>query len=159
MADRVPHAATVSSAVVVSIEPPLLALFLATESRMHDAVAASGAAGFTISLLRADDYGLARRFANPARATGWLGLAGLDLLQRDQSPPVLAQAAAWFDCRLHQRVPMGDHTCFVGRVVACERDSAASPLLYHRGRFHGLGQPAAPAAWSTLDRDDLTADW
>lgn len=159
MVDGAPHATTASSAVIVSIDPPLLALFFAVGSRMHDALSAATASRFTVSFLRADDYGLGRRFASPSRATGWPGLAGLDLVRRDPSPPVLARAAAWFDCRLHQSVPMGDHTCFVGEVIACDRDPAAAPLLYYRGRFHGLGPPVAPATWSTLDRHDLTADW
>lgn len=159
MVDGAPHATTASSGVVVSVDPPLLAIFFAAGSRMREALSAAGPGTFTASLLRADDYGLGRRFASPARPTGWPGLAGLDLIRRDPSPPVLAHAVAWFDCQLRQIVPMGDHDCFVGEVIACDRDPAAPPLLYHRGRFHGLGPPVAPTAWSTLDRSDLTADW
>ena len=157
MAEGAPHAATASSGVVASADPPLLAVFVSVGSRMHGALGAEGA--FTANLLRHDDHGLARRFANPARATGWAGFAGVDLIQRDASPPILAHAAAWFDCRLRQVVAMGDHACVVGEVVACGRDPDAAPLLYYRGRFHGLGPPVAPAPWSALDRSDLVADW
>jgi flavin reductase (DIM6/NTAB) family NADH-FMN oxidoreductase RutF len=157
MAAGEPHAATASSGVVASLDPPLLAVFFSIGSRMHDCLARSGS--FTVNLLSRGDHGLARRFANPARPSGWAGFSGVDVLEREIGPPILAQAAAWFDCRVRQVVSMGDHDCFVGEVVACGRDPDAPPLLYYRGRFHGLGPAVAPAPWSTLDRSDLIADW
>ena len=152
-----PHAATAGSVVVASADPPLLAVFFAAGGRMHRALAAEAA--FTVNLLRQADHGLARHFANPARATGWTGLSNAAVRRRDPALPLLANAAAWFDCRVRQIVPVGDHACVVGEVAACGRDPRAPPLLYHRGRFHGLGGPAAPAPWSTLARADLGAEW
>ena len=152
-----PHATTASSFVAVSPEPPLVAVFFATAARMHDQMTRGGR--FSVSILREADHGLARRFARPDRPTGWPGLAGVELSHRDPAPPVLAQAVAWLDCAVVQVVPMGDHGCFVGEVLAMARDPAARPLVYYRGRLHQLGPPAAPPAWSTLDRTDLAADW
>ena len=155
--DGAPHAATASSGGVASVDPPLFAVSFSVGSRMHECLAQGG--GFTVNLLRQSDHGLARRFANPARPRGWAGFTGIDLARRDPASPLLARAAAWFDCRVRQVVTMGDHACFVGEVVGCGRDAEAPPLVYYRGRFHGLGPPAAPAPWSTLDRSDLIADW
>jgi flavin reductase (DIM6/NTAB) family NADH-FMN oxidoreductase RutF len=157
MVDGEPHAATASSGVVASLDPPLLAVFFSLRSRMHDCLARSGS--FTVNLLDRADHGLARRFANPARPSGWAGLSGVEVVHRESDPPILTRAAAWFDCRVHQVVTMGDHGCFVGEVVECGRDPDSPPLLYYRGRFHGVGAPVAPAHWSTLDRSDLIADW
>ena len=157
MVDGEPHAATASSGVVASLDPPLLAVFFSLRSRMHDCLARSGS--FTVNLLDQADHGLARRFANPARPSGWAGLAGVELVRREAEAPFLARAAAWFDCRVRQVVAMGDHSCFVGEVVGCGRDPDVPPLLYYRGRFHGLGPEVAPTPWSTLDRSDLIADW
>ena len=157
MVDREPHAATASSGVVASLDPPLLAVFFSLQSRMHDCLARSGS--FTVNLLDQADHALARRFANPARPSGWAGFSGVQLLQREIEPPILARAAAWFDCRVRQVVTMGDHSCFVGEVVECGRDPDTPPLLYYRGRFHSIGAPVAPTPWSTLDRSDLIADW
>jgi flavin reductase (DIM6/NTAB) family NADH-FMN oxidoreductase RutF len=157
MIDEAPHAATASSGVIASIDPPLLAVFFSIGTRMHECLMQSGS--FTANLLGQSDHGLARRFANPARPSGWAGFAGVDLLRRDLAPPILAHAAAWFDCRVRQVVEMGDHACFVGEVIDCGRDPDAPPLLYYRGRFHSLGPQAAPAPWSPLDRVDLVADW
>jgi flavin reductase (DIM6/NTAB) family NADH-FMN oxidoreductase RutF len=157
MVDGVPHAATASSGVIASINPPLLAVFFSLGTRMHDYLARSGV--FTANLLRQPDYGLALRFASSARSSGWAGFAGVDLLTRDLVPPILARAAAWFACRVREVVVTGDHACFVGEVVECGRDPDAPPLIYYRGRFHGLGHPVAPSPWATLDRSDLAADW
>lgn len=157
MVDGAPHAATASSGVIASVDPPLLAVFFSVGTRMHECLVQSGS--FTANLLAQPDHALARRFANPARSSGWAGFSGVELIQRDLAPPLLARAAVWFDCRVSQVVEMGDHTCFVGEVVACGRDPDTPPLLYYRGRFHGLGPPVAPTPWAALDRSDLIADW
>jgi flavin reductase (DIM6/NTAB) family NADH-FMN oxidoreductase RutF len=157
MADHEPHAATASSGVVASLDPPLLAVFFSIGSRMHDCLAQSGS--FTVNLLNRAEHGLARRFANPARLSGWAGFSGVEVRKRDIEPPILAQAAAWFDCHVSQIAVMGDHSCFVGEVVGCGRDPDAPPLLYYRGRFHSMGAPVAPPPWSAPDRSDLIADW
>jgi flavin reductase (DIM6/NTAB) family NADH-FMN oxidoreductase RutF len=53
--------------------------------------------------------------------------------------PVLDEALAWVDCRVHAAYEGGDHTIFVGEVLAagaCEGE----PLLYHRGRYSRLAE-------------------
>ncbi len=42
------------------------------------------------------------------------------------------------ECRLIQQIPMGDHTAFVGEVVAFSSDSTRKPVVLHRGA-HSLG--------------------
>src|SRR5258706_3912627 len=68
-----PHAATLTAFTPVSQRPPLVAVFFATDSRMHAHLLRSGR--FTISLLGSDDLAVARHFARPGRASGWEGLA------------------------------------------------------------------------------------
>lgn len=157
MADGGPHATTASSFVAVSAEPPLIAVFFATAARMHGLM--SRGVRFTVSILQEADHDLARRFARPNRPMGWPGLDGVELRRRDPDLPVLSHAIAWLDCAVSEVVPMGDHGCFVGEVRAMGRSPAGEPLVYYRGRLHRLGPPAAPSAWSTLDRTDLAADW
>ena len=42
--------------------------------------------------------------------------------------------------------PGGDHTIFVGRVEAAECRTESEPLLYFRGRYGRVAQPAAQPA-------------
>ena len=48
--------------------------------------------------------------------------------------PVLDDALAWVDCRLHGEYDGGDHTIFVGEVLAGDAVEG-SPLLYYRGGY------------------------
>jgi flavin reductase (DIM6/NTAB) family NADH-FMN oxidoreductase RutF len=50
--------------------------------------------------------------------------------------PILEGAIAHLECAVVERIAVGDHYLYVGRVEACgEDDPAASPLLYHRRRY------------------------
>ena len=50
--------------------------------------------------------------------------------------PLIAGAAAHFECFNRSRYDEGDHTIFVGEVEACDHREGASPLLFHGGRFY-----------------------
>jgi flavin reductase (DIM6/NTAB) family NADH-FMN oxidoreductase RutF len=150
------HASTASSASVVSVDPPLLAVSFAAGGRMAAALAAGR---FTVSALREEDQALARRLADPARPPGLDGLAGAALVTDVPGAPRLAGAAAWFACRVIQPVPVGDHTCFVAEILACGRDPGARPLLHYRGRYHALGEALSPASWSAAAFEELAAVW
>ena len=157
LVDGEPLATTAGSVVAASWEPPLLAVFFRAGSRMEAALGESGR--FTVNLLGEADHGLARRFARPERRAGWLGFAGVPLHRRGLLPPAIASAIAWADCRVVRTYVTGDHRCFVGEVLALERDGAAAPLVYYRGRFRALGPATAPAAWSLAETTDLKTVW
>ncbi|GAB7545139.1 hypothetical protein CS8_048180 [Cupriavidus sp. 8B] len=95
---------------------------------MHQAFIEAG--GLVINILAQDQKDTAIRFASkvPDRFDGvqWVtGTTGL---------PVLAQHAAYFECVLDSAIPAGDHTIFVGRVIAIG-DTEAAPLGFHSGSF------------------------
>jgi len=57
--------------------------------------------------------------------------------------PILAEAASCLECRLHASYPAGDHTIFVGEVVAGHvPEEPVRTLMNFKGRFVA----AAPAA-------------
>ena len=159
MTDGEPLATTAGSVVAASWEPPLLAVLFHTGSLMDATLDRCGE--FTVNVLSETDHGLARRFAWPDRGRGWSGFRGVPLQRRDPSPPVFSHALAWAGCRVVQVVPIGDHRCYVGEVldVNLDRDDAAGPLAYYRGRFRGLGLAVAPAAWTAVEAADLTTTW
>ena len=147
-------AMTAGSVVLASINPPLVAIFVATESSMHGHLLTTGR--FTVSVLEAGDSLVARLFARRGRRRGW---NGLDFVERDEGPPVLRGAISWLDCEVDQVTQTGDHSCFVGRVLAAGRRYGAPPLIYYRGRFHGLGSAVSPGMHLTTDAGDLLASW
>ena len=64
--------------------------------------------------------------------------------------PLLAGAAAVFECRNRSQYVEGDHTIFVGEVLHCTHQPHSSPLLYHGGMFyteHPLGRVAESALY------------
>ena len=52
--------------------------------------------------------------------------------------PVLADAMAALECRVHARYDGGDHVIMVGRVLRAEVLEDTSPLVYWRGRYRAL---------------------
>ena len=58
-------------------------------------------------------------------------LAGVPWLPAPSGAPILAQALAWLDCRLHDRFRVGDHEIILGRPVGGKLvEPGAPPLLY-----------------------------
>jgi flavin reductase (DIM6/NTAB) family NADH-FMN oxidoreductase RutF len=57
--------------------------------------------------------------------------------------PIIVGALAWVECEIAERIPGGDHTIFIGRVVdlAVARPDAG-PLLFYSGRYRHLAEEA-----------------
>lgn len=155
--DGEPHAATATAVTVASLSPPLVTAFFGVDGRIHAALARSRR--FTVNLLPEGSERLARHFGRPGRPSGWAGFAGVDLVHRDGGPPVLAAAIAWVDCEVVGQWPVGDHSCFVGQVLALGRQPGRDPLLHYRGRFHRLAatQPRVPLP--PADPSELAVSW
>ncbi|MGQ9724521.1 MAG: flavin reductase family protein [Tepidimonas sp.] len=129
-ADGAPVGLTANSFNSVSLEPPLVLWSLGLRSRALPVF--QTATHYAVHVLAADQQALAERFACP-HVDRW---AGVDWCPGTGGVPLLAGAAAVFECRSRSRYPEGDHVILVGEVLRCRHDSAASPLLYHGGRFH-----------------------
>ncbi len=99
----------------VSFTPPLLAVSIAPERFTHKLIEESGA--FAVNLLRAGQESIAKDLGfRSGRAGG--KLAAYELLPGKTGSPLLSDAGAYYDCRVVDRVTTGDHTLFVGEVVA-----------------------------------------
>jgi flavin reductase (DIM6/NTAB) family NADH-FMN oxidoreductase RutF len=62
--------------------------------------------------------------------------AGLDFNKAATGAPILPQAYAYFDLKLVNTVPAGDHTLFLGEVVEAKiLDAAARPLVFRKGDY------------------------
>jgi flavin reductase (DIM6/NTAB) family NADH-FMN oxidoreductase RutF len=57
--------------------------------------------------------------------------------------PILETCIAWLDCRVESVFPTGDHTIYVGDVLAAGRPhTECEPVLYYRREWRVL-DPAA----------------
>ncbi|MEJ2503473.1 MAG: flavin reductase family protein [Gemmatimonadota bacterium] len=123
---------TANSVSSVSLDPPLVLVCVDRTADTYQAIERSEA--FAISVLGEGGERLARRFADDPTETKFEGVA---YREEVTGAPVLRDALAWIDCRLWAAYDGGDHTIFVGRVVATDaRDGA--PLLYFRGGYGRL---------------------
>lgn len=121
---------TASSFNSVSLEPPLVLWSLSHGASSMPAFA--DGSHYAIHVLAADQRTLAERFATRG-IDRW---AGLEHRPGISGAPLLAGAAATFECFNRSQYKEGDHTIFVGEVERCEHRAGASPLLYHGGKFY-----------------------
>ena len=65
------------------------------------------------------------------------------LARTDHSVTWIDGVLAWLDCEVAERIDGGDHTIYVGRVVAVEiARPDAQPLIFYGGRYRSL-QPGS----------------
>lgn len=53
--------------------------------------------------------------------------------------PLIAGCTINAECKLVKKQKIGDHVMIVGKVVDIVHDDSKSPLIYHKGRYFGLG--------------------
>ena len=121
---------TANSFNSVSLSPPLVLWSLARSSGSMPALGAGS--HYAINILAANQKELAERFAQKL-LDRW---TDVDFAEGLGGAPLLAGAAASFECFNRSRYDEGDHVIFVGEVERCSWREGASPLLYHGGRFY-----------------------
>lgn len=129
------HGLTVSAFVSVSPEPPLVAVMIDHVHRAHQLLATPGAT-FAVNVLGADQAALSDRFAwgpddQRFGAGRWSRAA--------TGAPVLDDALAWLDCRVHSRHAAGSHELYIGEVLASAVPRAdGTPLVYWNRAYRRL---------------------
>lgn len=121
---------TANSFNSVSLTPPLVLWSLSRAAASMPAFSAGS--HYAINILGADQKELALRFA----AKGVDRFADVEFIEGVGGAPLLAGAAASFECFNRSRYEEGDHVIFVGEVERCTHNASASPLLYHGGKFY-----------------------
>jgi flavin reductase (DIM6/NTAB) family NADH-FMN oxidoreductase RutF len=111
------NAMTLNWATQVSSDPKLLGISVEKEALTHELIVAGGA--FALCVVDREDRAIVRKFTKPVEvdlaARTLNGFPFSDAVVTGS--PVLDQAVAWVDCRVHTSVDLGDHTLFVGQVV------------------------------------------
>ena len=85
---------------------------------------------FSLSVLGESAQDLMRHFGkgHPPDVDAFAGLE----VGESACGPILASAAAWMGCEVQDRLAVGDHYVYVGRVVAGEAKPGARPMVHIR---------------------------
>jgi flavin reductase (DIM6/NTAB) family NADH-FMN oxidoreductase RutF len=126
------HGMTVSAFASQSLDPLLILVSVERITTMHQLVMESRA--FAINILDARAEGTARFFADNARLGGPEFVEGAYHIGTTGSP-ILKEATAYVEARVHSTLEAGDHTIIVGQVAALEVLGEAEPLIYYRSGY------------------------
>jgi flavin reductase (DIM6/NTAB) family NADH-FMN oxidoreductase RutF len=125
-----PCGLTANAVCSVSIRPTLVLVCVEHDADSHDCIRSSGI--FAVNVLAQEGgESLARRFSAWEVEEKFRGVAYREELT---GAAVLQDALAWLDCRVVEAHQGGDHTIFLGEVVAADAREG-SPLVYYRGGY------------------------
>lgn len=130
---------TANAIASISVDPPVLMASVAHKAETHRAIVGSHA--FAVSVLAADQRALAECFAQPTTAAKLTRFCDAAWHEAETGSPILEGALAYYDCRLTVRHDAGDHTIFLGEVVAAGYREDAAPLVYYASEYRMLMTP------------------
>jgi flavin reductase (DIM6/NTAB) family NADH-FMN oxidoreductase RutF len=134
-----PHGMTANSFTTVSLDPALVLVCVDRHAIMHSTMVDSPT--FGVSVLASGQETVARHFSNRSRPLGMSQFDCVDWLPgRHSGAPLIAGAAAHYECALWRSYDGGDHTIFVGRLLSMRGSPNEDVLVFLRGRFHQLEQ-------------------
>jgi flavin reductase (DIM6/NTAB) family NADH-FMN oxidoreductase RutF len=122
---------TVTAFSSVSLAPPLVLVCVDHRSEAHIGFRHAGL--FGVSILAEGQEEVSRRFA----AGGPAKFAGLELPKGTTGVPLIPGSVAHLECRVKASLDAGDHTIYVGEVLAVDV-KPGRPLLYHDRAYRKL---------------------
>jgi flavin reductase (DIM6/NTAB) family NADH-FMN oxidoreductase RutF len=139
------HGMTANAFSSVSLDPPMVLCCVSRAARMHEAIVSAQA--FGVSILAADQREHARYFADWRRPRGLVQFEQVDCVPGPHTgSPLLNGAVAWLECRLTQVYEGGDHSIFLGEVLASSVSDKPDALLFFGGGYHEIGSPVRTTA-------------
>ena len=125
---------TVSSLVSLSLDPPLVGVSIGKEASLLRAPPPRGRVG--ASACSAATRASSPRASRPAGRRSSTGTAST--VHEGQLAPLIDGAVGWIEARTRAEHDAGDHTFFIGDVVAVEHGPAKSALMYRESTYHRL---------------------
>jgi flavin reductase (DIM6/NTAB) family NADH-FMN oxidoreductase RutF len=99
----------------------------------YNVVEASGR--FCINVLGETSFDLARRFGFNT-GSEMEKFEGVEQRRSKLGSPILKASVAWFDCRVVDRHPVGDHVLLVGEVAEAGTQGHERPAVYAAESFY-----------------------
>lgn len=129
------HGATVSSLASISVDPPIITITLARDSRTHQMLKESRL--FGVTLLAMGQQMLSDRFSGQV-PDGHDRFAGVGFHYIYPQVPILNDGLAGLACRVIHQYEMANSTLFAAEVLASELGEAQSPLVYVNRSYRRL---------------------
>lgn len=118
---------TVSWLMQASFEPPLVVNCVKNDSISHEMIEKSGE--FAISFLENGQKDLAAKFFKQKRRVG-NKFEDVEFYEGEETGcPIIKDSLGYIECRVVGAVKKGDHTVFVGEVIASGIHREGNPLL------------------------------
>lgn len=130
------HGMTVNSFTSVSVEPPLVVVTLANNTRTCELVKKSHEFGVTI--LSSQQKEISDRFAG-IKGENEDRFAHLETFSLRSLSLLISGGLAWVDCSVINEINLGISTLFIAEVVAAKAEQG-DPLLYHDRDYFRLGE-------------------
>jgi flavin reductase (DIM6/NTAB) family NADH-FMN oxidoreductase RutF len=122
---------TVNSFLSVSLSPPRVLVSIMTDADAWGTIRRSKA--FAVSILSASQRAISERFAQHLPSDE--KFAGIPFHRGITRAALLDGTLAQFECDVAQEIDAGDHTLFLGRVIAADEGVDAPPLLFYRSGY------------------------
>lgn len=117
----------------VSIEPPLVAIFVMENSRTLKSILQTGK--YVINILKHDQETEARQFANDGMDDKF---SGISHSMNGNGLPILAKSLGYIECEIHSTQKIEDHVMVLGRVMNASVENDLDALIYYRRGFRSF---------------------
>jgi len=126
-----------------SLDPPLCVISVGTKARMHAFLMEAG--HFGVNILARGQEALIGHFAGRP-------VEGIDPeYEYAGATPLFTHANATIAAEVMAQHPCGDHSLFIGRIVALRHDEGVAPIVLHVGRLASLMHSHEQTIWPILD--------
>jgi flavin reductase (DIM6/NTAB) family NADH-FMN oxidoreductase RutF len=129
------HGMTVNSFTSISLDPPIISVTLAKNTRTLHLVQESGR--FSISILGVDQKDIADRFAGKVPEEGDR-FHGLEIFELPGGLIAIKQSLAWLECKVRQQIPFENSILLLADVTYAGTNSGEMPLVYHNRGYYSL---------------------
>jgi flavin reductase (DIM6/NTAB) family NADH-FMN oxidoreductase RutF len=117
---------TASWVMQASFKPPLVVNCVKSDSGSNQMLRNSGV--FALSFLEAGQKEMAQKFFKPQRRVG-NKFEDVEFYLGETGCPIISDSLGYVECRVVGMVDHGDHTVFVGEVIASGVHREGNPLL------------------------------
>jgi flavin reductase (DIM6/NTAB) family NADH-FMN oxidoreductase RutF len=117
---------TASWVMQASFQPPLVVNCVKQDSGSHAMIKSSQV--FALSVLAADQKAIAQKFFKPQRRVGDK-FEDVEFYFGETGCPIISDSLGYVECRVVGAVEHGDHTVYVGEVIAAGVHREGEPLL------------------------------